>query len=131
MDCQNTHIMVTDDNHQVRRGKSWVIHSIWPARSSCETFCANSALLLVDVFPCLSCSYCSPSVFLPSILPRGTCFSEMSVLFILIHQGKQFLLDFVNFFTCIRAHLASTKQIYHCWINLVLHERRTTYSSNM
>lgn len=45
MECQNTHIIVTDDNHE--EAKSWVIHSICPARSSCEI-----CLYVFCTFPC-------------------------------------------------------------------------------
>lgn len=62
MDCQNTHIMVTDDNHRVRRGEK-LGH---PLHLPCEVFlwnlfCANSSLFLgvFSLFPLLCCSQCS------------------------------------------------------------------------
>lgn len=65
-------------------GKSWVIHSICPARSSCETcshklctvpwFCLSSVSLLFSVF---SLSF---SFFPPLILHLGSLFSQMCVL---------------------------------------------------
>lgn len=59
MDCQNTHIMVTDDNHRVRRGKK-LGH---PLHLPCDIFlwnlfCATSSLFLgvFSLFPFLCCS---------------------------------------------------------------------------
>lgn len=72
MDCQNTHIMVTDDNHPVRRGKSWVIHSICPARSSRET-CLHD----FSTVPCA----CLVLLFFSPVLPLDIMFNQMCVLF--------------------------------------------------
>lgn len=89
MDCHNTHIMVTDDNHPVRREKSWVIHSICPARFSCETYSHE--------FSTAACCFCS---FVKSLLlsvaffcllsPRlrlFTSFSHSCALFSLFIRG--------------------------------------------
>lgn len=64
MRCQNTHIMDTDDNHE--EGKSWVIHSICPAWSSCwislHEFCSWLCcfLLFFLLFSCHFLSHPSP-----------------------------------------------------------------------
>ncbi len=97
MGCQNTHIMVTDDNHPVRKGKSWVIHFIWSARSSCETclheFCSVSCFLS---FSSLCCFKSSLTVFFSPLLSLHTLFSQVCV-------------PFFAFFTFF------TREIVFCW----------------
>lgn len=98
MDCQNTHIMVTDDNHPVSRERAGSSTPFALQGLPVKRVRTNSALFLDLVFlQCLCClvpclrlflSFSPLSFILAPCLVK--CASLFPAPFIFIHWGKRF-----------------------------------------